>query len=221
MLLLALDTSTPAVTVALHDGERAVAHSTHADARRHTELLAPAISDVLAEAGVDRREITGVAVGIGPGPFTGLRVGVTAARTLGTALDVPVVGVCSLDIIAREVTMREAPHGSPFLVVTDARRREVYWSAYDSAGVRTRGPEVGPASGIPDALPAAGAGARTYRDAFPGLLEPEFPSAVFLAAAVVDGAVDTCEPRPLYLRRPDAAPPAARKPVLTPVHPSR
>lgn len=221
MLLLALDTATPAVTVALHDGARVVSESTTVDARRHTELLAPAIVDVLDAAGVDRRDITEIAVGVGPGPFTGLRVGIAAARTLGTALAVPVRGVCSLDVIAYSVTAADASGGRPFVVATDARRHEVYWAAYDASGRRTAGPDVGAAADIamPSApgakLPAAGAGPRLYPDAFGVVLDPEYPSAAEMASAVVGRAVEIIEPRPLYLRRPDATPPASRKSVLT------
>ena len=101
-MLLAFDTATPAVTVALHDGERVVASQTRVDARRHGELLAPAITAVLDEAWVPRQDVTAIAVGVGPGPFTGLRVGLVTARTLGLALDVPVYGVCTLDVLAAE-----------------------------------------------------------------------------------------------------------------------
>ncbi len=98
-MLLALDSATPAVTVALADGDRLLAERTTVDARRHGELLAPAIAAVLAEAGVDRSDLTAIAVGVGPGPFTGLRVGLVTARTLGAVLGIPVLGVCTLDVL--------------------------------------------------------------------------------------------------------------------------
>ena len=100
MLLLAFDTATPAVAVALHDGERTLASSVAVDAHRHAELLAPAISAVIAEAGVSRDDLTMVAAGVGPGPFTGLRVGVVTARVLASTLGIPGYGVCTLDVIA-------------------------------------------------------------------------------------------------------------------------
>ena len=100
MLLLAFDTATPAVTVALRGDEGVLAEHTEIDARRHGELLAPGIEKVLADAGCSRTDLTGVAVGVGPGPFTGLRVGLMTARALADALDIPVYGVCTLDILA-------------------------------------------------------------------------------------------------------------------------
>ncbi|NED94358.1 tRNA (adenosine(37)-N6)-threonylcarbamoyltransferase complex dimerization subunit type 1 TsaB [Phytoactinopolyspora alkaliphila] len=228
MLLLALDTATPAVTVALHDGRDVVAESTTVDARRHTELLAPAITGVLRAAGADRREITEIAVGVGPGPFTGLRVGLAAAQVLGAALDRPVRGVCSLDVVAHGV-IASGGGGRPFVVATDARRREVYWAGYDASGRRLTPPQVATAADAAAAFgqhlsiagaddmtaPAAGAGPRLYPDAFPVAVEPEYPSAADLAAVVVGGYAEIVEPDPLYLRRPDIAPPAPRKSVLT------
>lgn len=217
MLLLALDTSTPAVTVALRDADHVVAEATTVDPRRHTELLMPQVTQVLRDAGVARRDLTAIAVGIGPGPFTGLRVGVAAARMMGAVLDVPVRGVCSLDIIAREVLTETAPT-MPFLVATDARRREVYWAAYDASGTRTEGPDVAAATDVAaahEAMPVAGAGATLYPDAFAARIAPQYPSAAYLADAVATGAAQVVAPDPLYLRRPDAAPPAARKSVLT------
>jgi tRNA threonylcarbamoyladenosine biosynthesis protein TsaB len=100
VLLLAFDTATPSVTVALHDGDRVLAETSAIDARRHGELLAPSISRVLAAAGTSPGGVTAVVVGTGPGPYTGLRVGLVTARALGAALEVPVYGVCTLDAIA-------------------------------------------------------------------------------------------------------------------------
>lgn len=209
-MLLALDTSTPAVTVALHDGGRVVAESTTVDARRHTELLAPAVAEVLGAAGVDRRQLTAVAVGVGPGPFTGLRIGLVTARMLGHVLGVPVHGVCSLDVVARGVAVP-----GPFLVTTDARRREVYWARYDGDGRRTAGPGVATPAAVGTDLPTAGAGPRLYPEHFPNPTMPQFPSAGDLAVAVVIGEVPLVPPQPIYLRRPDAQPPVGRKPVLS------
>jgi tRNA threonylcarbamoyladenosine biosynthesis protein TsaB len=210
VLLLALDTSTPAVTIALHDGKRVVAESTTVDARRHTELVSPAIVDVLKAAGVDRQQLGAIAVGVGPGPFTGLRIGLVTARMLGHVLEIPVHGVCSLDVVAFGVSV-----AGPFVVATDARRREVYWAAYDQPGHRTRGPDVAAPPQVATDLPTAGAGARLYPNSFPNAVPPQFPSAADLAGAVASGVAQVLPPRPIYLRRPDAQPPAGRKPVLS------
>ena len=210
-MLLALDTATPAVTVALADGERVLAERTTVDARRHGELVAPAIAGVLAEAGVDRRALTAIGVGVGPGPFTGLRVGLVTARTLGAVLVIPVLGVCTLDVLALGADLDEE-----FRVVTDARRREVHWAAYRPG---SRGPERvdGPYVAAPATVgwggPTVGAGAELYADSFPGHRPPVHPSAADLARWVARG-LPTLPPDPLYLRRPDAVEPGARKPVL-------
>ena len=157
MLLLGLDTATPAVTVALHDGGQPLAQLVTVDAHRHAELLAPSIAKIIADAGVSPRDLTGIAVGVGPGPYTGLRVGVVTAKVLGAALGVPVYGVCSLDVIAADVEGER-----PFLVATDARRRELYFARYDESG-RSSGPDVSAPAFIPDRqLPVAGEGPMLY-----------------------------------------------------------
>jgi len=143
VLVLAFDTATPAVTVALHDGTNVLAETTTVDARRHGELLASSIDAMLAEAGAGRLDVTAVAAGTGPGPYTGLRAGLITARVLGSALGVPVYGVCTLDVIAADVASTGAARGQDFLVATDARRREVYWARYDADGRRLDGPAVG------------------------------------------------------------------------------
>jgi tRNA threonylcarbamoyladenosine biosynthesis protein TsaB len=206
-VLLAFDTATSAVTVAVADGERVLATATTVDARRHGELLAPAIVAVLAEAGVDRRELTAIAVGVGPGPFTGLRVGLVTARTLGAVLTVPVLGVCTHDHLALASGLT-----GKYRVVTDARRKEVHWSLYDGER-RLDGPHVERPDTAAWTGPAVGEGAWLYPEAFPDGREPRHPSAAALSTWVARG-LPTLEPIPLYLRRPDVAEPAARKSVL-------
>ena len=216
MLLLALDTATPAVTVALHDGTHVIASSSQVDARRHGELLLPAVDRVLAEAGIRLDAVTGIVVGVGPGPYTGLRVGLMTADTFGHALDVPVHGLCTLDGLAYASGLDE-----PFVVATDARRKEVYWARYDDALTRVTEPAVDrPADLSPDitGLPAVGAGALIYPDTFRDAREPEHVSAGALAALAARrlAAGEELEPpRPLYLRRPDAQVPKNYK-VVTP-----
>jgi tRNA threonylcarbamoyl adenosine modification protein YeaZ len=212
VLVLGFDTATPAVSAALHDGTRIVSSALTVDARRQGELLAPMIATVMADAGADRADLTAVAVGVGPGPYTGLRVGLVTARVLGAVLGIPVLGVCTLDIIAAEVTP-----GREFLVATDARRKEVYWARYDAAGRRAEGPMVGSAAEIPGArdLAVAGAGGELYPAAFGELLQPAHPDARTLCEIVASGG-ETMLPEPLYLRRPDAREPGAPKRVTPP-----
>ncbi|MBV9092938.1 MAG: tRNA (adenosine(37)-N6)-threonylcarbamoyltransferase complex dimerization subunit type 1 TsaB [Streptosporangiaceae bacterium] len=238
MLVLGFDTATAAVSVALHDGTGVVAEAFAADARRHGELLAPMIATVMADAGASRAELTAIAVGVGPGPYTGLRVGVVTARVLGEVLGIPVHGLCSLDVIAADAASTESRE---FLVATDARRKEVYWARYDPGAVRVAGPEVGPAAEIPGAaqLAVAGAGGLAYPEAFGEVTGPAYPDARTLCAIVAarlsgrPAAADLhplpqaarpaplpqaarpalLPPEPLYLRRPDAREPGAPKRV--------
>ncbi|WP_293787555.1 tRNA (adenosine(37)-N6)-threonylcarbamoyltransferase complex dimerization subunit type 1 TsaB, partial [uncultured Aeromicrobium sp.] len=125
MLLLAFDTATPAITVAVHDGSDVIGAAEGRGATAHGELLAERIRWAVESAGVSMRDVTDIAVGVGPGPFTGLRVGVVTALTLGHTLNARTHGVCSLDTLAAEVVGPEE-----FLVATDARRKEVYWARY-------------------------------------------------------------------------------------------
>lgn len=219
MLLLAFDTATPAVTAALHDGERVLAESTVVDARRHGELLVPAVDRVLGAAGRTIAEVTGVVVGVGPGPYTGLRVGLVTAASFGDVLGVPVHGVCTLDGLAWAAGA--AGLGGPFTVATDARRKEVYWAQYDGPRDRVTEPAVDrPAdiAALVSGLPAVGAGAALYPEVFTDLRpEPVHQSAAALAALAAHrlAAGEPFAPAlPLYLRRPDAQVPAGYKAVL-------
>lgn len=207
--MLAFDTATPAITVALHDGSATLSEHHTVDASRHGELLAPAIVRVLESAGVTREDVTGVAVGVGPGPFTGLRVGLATARTLGAVFGVPVHGVCTLDVVALATEV-----SGPFLVATNARRKEVYCASYADRETRVGGPEVARPADVASPLPVAGEGAVLYPEHFPAAVAPEYPSAAVLAEAALRRTVPLLEPVPLYLRRPDVAEPGARKPVL-------
>ncbi|MFF1306960.1 tRNA (adenosine(37)-N6)-threonylcarbamoyltransferase complex dimerization subunit type 1 TsaB [Streptomyces sp. NPDC058307] len=217
MLLLALDTATPAVTVALHDGRDVVASFSQVDARRHGELLLPAVDRVLADAGVKLDAVTGIVVGVGPGPYTGLRVGLMTADTFGLALKIPVHGVCTLDGLAYAADVGDGP----FVVATDARRKEVYWATYSDPRTRLSDPAVDRPADIAEqveGLPAVGAGALLYPDTFPDAREPEHVSAAALAALAaerIEAGEELPAPRPLYLRRPDAQVPKNYK-VVTP-----
>ena len=199
-MLLAFDTATPHVTVALHDGSGVVAAYASDESMRHGEMLAPGIATVLEQAGAISQDVTAIAVGVGPGPFTGLRVGLVTARTMAHALGIPVYGVCSLDVLAAEAFDAGIPD---FVVATDARRKEVYLATY-ADGERVSGPEVvKPADAATDAI-VIGRGGLLYPDSFPHARGPEHPSAAVLADVVVNERYELLDPEPLYLRRPDA-----------------
>lgn len=213
-MLLAFDTSSSAVTVALHDGATVIAAESAVDARRHGELLAVFIDKVLHSAGAGRGDLTGVAVGTGPGPYTGLRAGLVTARVLASALGIRTDGICSLDVIAADAA--ELAAGSDFLVATDARRREVYWARYSAAAERTDGPHVNRPADLPAGLPAAGEGAVLYPELANPPIGPRFPSAsrlACLAAARLAAGAPPAPAEPLYLRRPDAREPGKPKRV--------
>jgi len=217
VLVLALDTATSAVTAGLlrlpaAGSPQVLAERVTVDARAHCELLMPSVCSVLATAGVSMRDLDAVVCGVGPGPFTGLRVGMVTAAALGDALGLPVFPVCSLDAIAYR-----AGTGSPLLVITDARRREVYWARYDESGARIDGPHVdrpldvplagvSRVAGVPDVLGLA-------------VVLPQYPDPAGLVAVVAATVRARATPgpfHPLYLRRPDAWEPGPRKRV-TPV----
>jgi tRNA threonylcarbamoyl adenosine modification protein YeaZ len=213
VLLLALDTSTPAVSVAVcRDGKELAAEAV-VDARRHNELLAVHVEAVLARAGVTPRQLDGVAAGVGPGPYTGLRVGLMTARALAHALGIPAYGICSLDVLARAAAR---VIDGEFVVATDARRKEVYWASYAN-GDRVSGPSVDKPAEVAYAGPVVGEGALLYPDSFPAACRPLYPDPVDLAAIVeehVAAGRPTLPLEPLYLRKPDAVEPGARKRVV-------
>lgn len=218
-VLLAMDTSTTAVTAALVQDESVLALTTELDGRRHTEILMPLVARTFAEAGIARDAVDAIAVGVGPGPFTGLRVGIATAETLGLVLGVPAYGVCSLDAIALSVQgLDDAPQ--EFLVATDARRKEVYWARYRD-GDRLAGPDVEAPAELPQelrALPTAGRGPVLYPDSFPDALPVLDVCAADLgrlAARRLAAGEELLPLQPLYLRQPDAVPSAGQKSALT------
>jgi tRNA threonylcarbamoyladenosine biosynthesis protein TsaB len=211
-VLLCFDTSSPTVAVALYDGSDVVAEQVSEQAMKHGEQLAPLIDAVMSRAGVGRLDLTAIGVGTGPGPFTGLRVGLVTARTLAFVLEIPVYGVCSLDVLAVEAAATGVVAGD-FVVATDARRKEVYLAAYDGSGARTSGPVVDKPAELASTLPAVGEGATLYPDHFANRLGPARPSAGWLARCVAEERAELTDPEPLYLRRPDAQAPSAPKRV--------
>ncbi|MGF9650280.1 tRNA (adenosine(37)-N6)-threonylcarbamoyltransferase complex dimerization subunit type 1 TsaB [Pseudarthrobacter oxydans] len=223
MLILAIDTSAVASAALVSDDalEGVVASFSTEDTRSHAEVLAPGIEQLLADAGVSGSDIDALVVGVGPGPFTGLRSGIATARTLSFVWGKPLHGLMSLDAVALEVA--ESTAAAPeFLVVTDARRKEVYWARYRlSEGqlpVLEDGPHVGFAADLPD-LPAYGAGAGLYADTVKA--DPEFaaeqPDALYLgqfALARLAAGDELLDSTPLYLRESDAQVPGPRKRAL-------
>lgn len=204
-MLLTFDTASPTVSVALFDADtdRLLAELESTRPMKHGEELAPLIAAALSEAGLTRTDLSAIGVGVGPGPFTGLRVGLVTARTLAFVLDLPVHGVCSLDALAVQAAGGSA-QGREFVVATDARRKEVYLASYDDQGKRLAGPVVSKPDTVATQLPVVGEGAVLYPESFPNALGPVRPSAGWLARAIVGKQVDLLEPEPLYLRRPDA-----------------
>jgi tRNA threonylcarbamoyl adenosine modification protein YeaZ len=188
VLVLVLDTSTPAITAGLvRDGE-VVAERVTVDARRHGEMLAVGLQEVLQHGSPDR-----VVVGVGPGPFTGLRVGIVTAAAFADARGLPVQGICSLDGLSAPSTA----------VVTDARRKEVYWAVYDEQGARVEGPHVTtPAEAQQRITVARVVGDGAVLHGFATDPSPRYPSVARLAEVAVQG--EGLPLTPLYLRRPDA-----------------
>jgi len=207
-VILAMDTATPAVTAGVLrlEGVEVLAERVTVDARGHAEQLTPNVLAALADAGLTVNDLDAVVVGCGPGPFTGLRVGMATAAAYGHALGVPVYGVCSLDAIGIE----SGATTSEILVVTDARRREVYWARYRD-GVRVDGPAVNAPADVPaDAHAVAGSPEHAALFDLPRV-SPVYPTASGLVRAVADWTAEPAPLVPLYLRRPDAKPsPVAR-----------
>lgn len=215
MLLLAIDTSAIASAALIQDEELLDAFATE-DTRSHAEVLASGIGRLLE----GRDTPQAIAVGVGPGPFTGLRSGIATARVLADVWQVPLHGVLSLDALAWAVQTAAAPPSGEFLVATDARRKEVYWARYAADGTLLAGPNVGAASELPE-LPVYGFGAGIYAEALAGHAVEEFravqPTAAALglsAAARLRAGQALLDSAPQYLRESDAQVPGPRKRAL-------
>jgi tRNA threonylcarbamoyl adenosine modification protein YeaZ len=196
-LVLAIDTSTPAVTAGVVADGGLLAERVSIDARAHAERITPNVLAALADARRSMADLDAVVVGCGPGPFTGLRVGIATAAAYGHAMGIPVHGVCSLDAIGGQTS-------GEVLVVTDARRREIYWARYRD-GVRIEGPAVSAPADVDPGAAQSVAGSPDHAAHF-GLpcVEPLYPDSVGLVAAVADWSQPPAALVPLYLRRPDA-----------------
>jgi tRNA threonylcarbamoyladenosine biosynthesis protein TsaB len=226
VLLLALDTSTAQVSVAIGERGAVLGSVQLAGGRRHAEQLAPAIDYLRRECGVDLEHLAAIAVGTGPGLFTGLRVGVTTAKVMAQALRIPVVGIPSLDLVASPLRHSERT----IVAVLDARRREVFAALYQPVpgGVQrisdygVHAPTelvadlIADVAAHPHGLLLAGDGVARFADEFAALEHAEVAGAEYAApsvAALVALATARAEReefeqpgelRPLYLRQSDA-----------------
>ena len=219
-MLLAIDTSA-GTSVAVVDRDRGILSEVNeADTRRHAEVIGEAIREAIERSGVAVDQLSGVAAGMGPGPFTGLRVGIAAAQAFAFGASRPLMRVVSHDAVAfgyyaaghSAESLSAAGHGRPLLVVTDARRREVHFSAYsgvDSVGLPLR--VQGPGLCRPDELPAVVADYSRYEriDA----AEVSAASAGLLAERLLFHNRPFAGPAALYLRPPDVTVSAGPKRV--------
>ncbi|SHW79403.1 peptidase M22, glycoprotease [Mycobacteroides abscessus subsp. abscessus] len=228
-LTLGIDTS-GAVSVAVADGRQVLSRRMDERARHHDEVLLEMIDAALVEAGASRADISCVVAGRGPGPFTGLRVGLVTARSIATILGARLIGLPSLDAIALEAA-KESPDAKTIAVALDARRREVYWALYEVSGgfsdassreiVRTFEPGVAAPAEVASSLAAAdvlvGSGAHLYPEILPPTGELRHADAGFLIEAALSAEArgeDLSSTEPLYLREADAAKPKRRKSAL-------
>ncbi len=227
MIVLAIDTSTDAVSVAINNSKQLLASAHVTSDRRHAELLTPMIKSVSQQADIAMFEIDVVAVDIGPGLFTGMRVGIASAKTIAQVLDIPIIGISSLDILARSVVATQRV----VLATIDARRGELYWAMYRNdlgPSIEVKPPVVGKVSDcVADLVDRGqsalivGNGAQRHQNAMSESLEATGlsiewaseqlaqPSANVLAIIAAELALheqwQTCvEVQALYLRAPDA-----------------
>jgi tRNA threonylcarbamoyladenosine biosynthesis protein TsaB len=222
VLILGIDTATPQVGCAIGGHEGVIASFCSAKGKRHAETLVPAIDFVCRQANVELDEIGAIAVDLGPGLFTGLRVGVATAKAMASALRVPVVGVSSLDLLAFPVRWTNRQ----IVSVVDARRGEVFYATYRQVpgGVqRLSEPQVGTPEQLcneiqatGDECLAVGDGARRYADELVDLIKVEiadaglaYPSPQSLvqlahARALREEFVNPWDVQPVYLRKADA-----------------
>lgn len=234
-MLLGIDTS-GAVSVAVARGEltgpapEILQVRSDERSRHHDEVLLALIDEAMRAAGAERSELTGVVVGRGPGPFTGLRVGLVSARSIAAVLGVPLHGLSSLDALAHQAFAAHGPAGEEHGPVTvgvalDARRREVYHARYrrEASGEVTRisEPAVDAPADVAAQLTACdllvGSGTGIYPDLLPATAEMVHVDAGHLllaAAALTARGEDLSSTEPMYLREPDAAKPTARKSAL-------
>lgn len=206
-MLLTIDTSAGTAVALVDPGSRTVLGEREtADTRRHAEVVGPFLAGVLADAGVGPDAVTGVVAGMGPGPFTGLRVGIAAARTFAVARSVPFLPVVSHDAVAAA----DAGDG-PLVVLTDARRRELYWSVYRPAADGSLRRTAGPGLARPEDLDAALGDAADLRRVTAATI-PAGRLGLLASERRAAGS-PFADDEPLYLRDPDVTMPGAPKRV--------
>jgi tRNA threonylcarbamoyl adenosine modification protein YeaZ len=232
VLVLGFDTSTPAVTVGVAEVEKwdlpeggwlatasegftLLSAHTEVATNKHGELLAPLIERALSDANANPRDLTAVGVGLGPGPFTGLRVGIVTALAMADALGIKAFGLPSLSFIGR------GRRG----VASNARRKQVYWGVPSGRGRFRIGPEIGTPEEAAEQFRlagisrVAGEGPSLYPEAFAGFSSavddryPRIEDLLTYVAAKLQERAEGDDLTPLYLRRPDATPPGKPKSV--------
>ena len=221
MNILALDSATTACSVAIWKGDAIAARIHETMARGHAVRLMPMVRDAMTAADLAFDQIDLIATTIGPGGFTGLRIGLAAARALALAAAAPIVGFTTLEVVARERILAKEPlNERPILVVLDAKRSDFYAQLFDSDGAPLTEPAAAPvaeiAAGLPKgAMVLCGDGAGLILDELRTLGVcvdcadgPSTPDAAVLAELAHAGAPwdkKSPPPEPLYLRPPDAA----------------
>ena len=219
MRVLAIDTSTSQIVTGVLDyvGREITVISAKSEPGQtaHGELLAPNIQQVLVAATLEPSDLDAVVIGLGPGPFTGLRIGIVTGSAMADALGIPAYGTCSLDAVGSDL-------GGRALVVSDARRKEIYYAAYDDQGARLAGPDVDKPDRVIETIRSLGitrvlnAGADKYVDLLSSLGVPvtvAYPRPDALLRVAIRSGDFGGKPTPLaplYLRRPDAKLPAAQ-----------
>lgn len=226
MLVLAFDTSHDNCSVAISYNGSLVASELKQMQQGHAENLLPMIERVRSQANISYDALDLIAVTTGPGTFTGVRVGLAAARALSLALDVSLLGVSTLEILARSAKFQIVDDFSGIIASIDARRGQIYMQAFDASAEAITEPVVY-TIGTHMALEAigtgfiVGSGAKNLLSTFPDwriFEEIRYPDAAFLAitAGHWGDRVGCHPPAPNYLRAPDAKLPTGRKFISTP-----
>lgn len=217
MNVLGLDSATDACSAAVLRNGQIVAHRFEGARRGHAEILMPMVRDCMADADMAFAALDLIATTVGPGGFTGLRIGLSSARALALAADTPLIGVTTLEAVARA----QSPATSPLLVVLDTKRTDIYWQIFAPDGTALTEPAANLASEIAPSLPdapiaLAGNAKELLKDALPDrrppfLLAdgPALPDAACVARIGVERFASESDarlkaPTPLYLRPPDA-----------------